>query len=183
MPAADVTLLLGGARSGKSALSVELGRRFVGTVVFVATAEAGDDDMALRIRRHRDDRPPWDTIEEPIEIVDAITGADPQAMLIVDCLTLWVANMLFADRADDEIQRCADTLADALAARRGPTVVISNEVGMGIHPEHALGRRYRDLLGTVNQVVARRATRTLLLVAGRAIELHDPITVIEGRHT
>ena len=176
--AGALTFLVGGARSGKSTLAVALGRRFDGDVVFVATAEAGDDDMAARIERHRAERPGWPTVEASRELVDAVTSSDPTAMLIVDCLTLWVANLVLGDVDAGEIAARAAAVADALRRRQGPSVVISNEVGMGIIPDHPLGRHYRDVLGTVNQVVARRAVRTLLLVAGRTLELNDPLELL-----
>jgi adenosyl cobinamide kinase/adenosyl cobinamide phosphate guanylyltransferase len=163
-----ITLLTGGARSGKSTLAVQLGKRFDGDVVFIATAEAGDGDMAERIRRHRHERPDWETVEEPIHVVTAVGATDPAKLVIVDCITLWIANLMtFA--SDDAICDGAELLNGALAGRSA--VLVTNEVGLGVHPETELGRHYRDLLGRVNQILARAADRTLLMVAGRATEL------------
>ncbi len=156
-------------RSGKSALAVEIGRRHDGDVLFLATAEPIDDDMRARISRHRHDRPDWPTIESRVGLGSAIAAAPGEPLLIVDCLTVWVANELHHDGCAD-----ADAVARALAARPGPSVVITNEVGLGVHPETELGRTYRDELGRVNQAVASIATTTLLLVAGRALRLGDP---------
>ncbi|MEM1332991.1 MAG: bifunctional adenosylcobinamide kinase/adenosylcobinamide-phosphate guanylyltransferase, partial [Actinomycetota bacterium] len=106
-------------------------------------------------------------------LVGALHDAD-EAMVIVDCLTLWVSNLMWRDRTDVEIHEAAERTADVARRRGAPTVVVSNEVGLGIHPETELGRRYRDTLGRVNQVWARAADTSLLLVAGRALPLVDP---------
>ena len=173
-------LLIGGARSGKSRLAVELAAASGRPVVFVATAEPGDADMADRIDRHRAERPPaWTTVEEPIDLAGVLERVATDAFVVVDCLTLWVANLLFADRSDDEILADARTLASALAARHAPSVVVTNEVGLGIHPDTDLGRRYRDLLGGVNRAVATDAWRSLLVVAGRAIRLDHPHELLQ----
>jgi adenosylcobinamide kinase / adenosylcobinamide-phosphate guanylyltransferase len=172
-------LLTGGARSGKSALAVALAQRDGGDVVFVATGQAGDDEMAARIARHRAERPPqWTTVEEPLDLVAAIAAVDPRACLIVDCLSLWVANLL---GTSDAIQHAA-TAADAAAAREGTTIVVTNEVGLGVVPATPLGREYRDVLGRVNAIWAERASEAYLVVAGRLLPLltatevltHDP---------
>jgi len=173
-----LTFLVGGARSGKSALAVDLGRRHVGPVCFVATCPALDDDLAARIARHRASRPDWPTVEEPIELASAIDGAG-EALVIVDCLTLWVSNLMLRGDGDDNVIAAARGVAAAASQRPAPTVIVSNEVGMGVHPEHELGRRYRDLLGATNRLVAAEATTTLLLVAGRALRLDDASTLLE----
>jgi adenosyl cobinamide kinase/adenosyl cobinamide phosphate guanylyltransferase len=167
-----ITFLVGGARSGKSSLAVEIGRRHRGDVVVVATAEAFDDDLRARIDRHRAERPGWPTIEEPLDLADALRHCNADALVIVDCLTVWLGNLLHAGENDVD-GRTTDALG-ALAERPGPSVVISNEVGLGVHPETAIGRDYRDLLGRLNQRVATVASTSLLLVAGRAVELRDP---------
>jgi adenosylcobinamide kinase / adenosylcobinamide-phosphate guanylyltransferase len=169
-----ITFLLGGARSGKSALAVELGRRHDGPVVFVATCPVIDDDVASRIARHRVTRPAWPTVEEPVELAGVVEQADRDALVIVDCLTLWVSNLMLRGDDEPDVTAAAAAFAGALLARPGSAVVVSNEVGSGVHPEHELGRRYRDLLGRTNQIVAAAAENTLLLVAGRAIRLDDP---------
>ena len=168
------TFLVGGARSGKSTLAVEIGQRHDGPVVFVATAEAFDDDLAQRIARHRDERPDWPTLEVPVGLAAAVAACDPEALVIVDCLTVWVGNLFHhlpsaAHRAD-----AYTAFEAAMRARSAPTVVVSNEVGLGLHPDTDLGREYRDELGRLNQRVAAAADRTLLLVAGRALPLTDP---------
>jgi len=174
-------LLLGGARSGKSALAVELGRRWGGPVTLVATGEAGDEEMAARIARHRAERPPaWRTVEERAALLDAVTAAPPGDLVLVDCLTLWVSNLLLAGTDAGEVAGAAAEVAAALAARTAPAVVVSNEVGMGIVPDHPLGRAYRDALGAVNAAFAARADRAALLVAGRLLELSPAAGFLEG---
>jgi len=173
-----VTLLLGGARSGKSALAVEIGRLAGAGVTVVATATPSDDDMAARIERHRLDRPAWSAVEEPLALAGAVRGVPAEHLVIVDCLTLWVSNLMLAGVEGTEIEDRAGELAGVLAARPAPTVVVSNEVGLGTHPEHELALAYRDVLGRVNQRVAAAATRSLLLVAGRALPLQDPWEVL-----
>ena len=173
---ASFTLLIGGVRSGKSSLATDIGRRHQaggGCVVIVATAEPSDHEMAERIHRHRADRPSWPVIEEPLDLAGAIAAAPGEAMVIVDCLTVWLNNMLHHRGAFDPATD-ASPVVDALVGRAGPAVVITNEVGLGVVPATPLGRRYRDDLGALNQRVAAVATTTLLLVAGRAMPLHDP---------
>ena len=172
-----LTLLLGGARSGKSALAVELGRRHAGGVTFVATSPPMDGDLRGRIARHRAERPPWPTIEEPCDVAAALAAAGDD-LVVLDCLTLWVNNLLHRGDGDDEVEALSATTAAAAARRAAPTVVITNEVGLGVHPESELGRRYRDLLGRVNQQWARAADVALLLVAGLAVPLTDPWTYL-----
>jgi adenosylcobinamide kinase / adenosylcobinamide-phosphate guanylyltransferase len=173
-----LTLLLGGARSGKSALAVELGCRHTGAVTFIATSPPDDDDdLAVRIARHRDERPAWPTIEEPVDLSGALAVAGDD-MAIVDCLTLWVNNLVQRGDDDESVERLAADVACLAAARRAPTVVVSNEVGLGVHPATGLGRRYRDVLGRVNQRWAAVADRALLVVAGRAVPLADPWTLM-----
>ena len=168
------TLLLGGARSGKSDLAVRLGRAWEGEVVIAATATAGDDDMANRIERHRFDRPPdWGLLEASRLGAGDIVAVDDDALLLVDCITMLVANLLFADFSDTDIDAHITMLADTIAARSGPSIVVSNEVGLGIHPPSELGRTYRDALGRSNRRLADRADTSLLIVAGKALPLDD----------
>jgi adenosyl cobinamide kinase/adenosyl cobinamide phosphate guanylyltransferase len=166
-------LLLGGARSGKSALAMRLAIESTLPVTVIATATAGDEEMADRIRRHRDSRPPvWKTIEEPIDLLGAIRAAAPGDFLVVDCLTLWVTNLLGSGHDVSDFGVLLDPIVRELGRR--PCVVVSNEVGMGIVPLNELARRFRDVLGLVNTRFAEGAERALLMVAGRAVEL-EPI--------
>jgi adenosylcobinamide kinase/adenosylcobinamide-phosphate guanylyltransferase len=174
-----LTLLLGGARSGKSALAARLAAGWAGPVTVVVTGEARDEEMAARIRRHRAGRPAaWRTVEAPSELEPALLAAPAGGFVIVDCLTLWVSNLLEGGLTDDEVERRAAAAAAAAAARAAPTVAVSNEVGAGIVPTGALARRYRDLLGQVNTIWAGAADQALLLVAGRAVPLLDPLAML-----
>ncbi len=165
----SLTLLLGGARAGKSALALELARDRGGSVVYIATAEAGDDEMTARIARHRAERPgEWRTVEEPVEVASALASAEPEACVVVDCLTLWVANLL---ARGDAVLAEAEAVAELAAGRSGATIVVSNEVGLGIVPASPVAREYRDLLGAVNAAFVRRADDAAFVVAGRAIPL------------
>jgi adenosylcobinamide kinase / adenosylcobinamide-phosphate guanylyltransferase len=176
-----LTLLLGGARSGKSALAQRLAGRWDGPVMVLATGQARDAEMAGRIARHRAGRPAgWRTVEEPLELEAALVAAPAGAFVVLDCLTLWVSNLLEHGLGDDLIEARARSAAAAAADRTAPTVAVSNEVGAGIVPADALARRYRDLLGQVNAAWAAAADRSLLLVAGRALPLRDPLEVLDG---
>ena len=171
----ELILVLGGGRSGKSAFAERLAGEG-GRVLFVATAQAGDEDMTQRIAEHRRRRPDsWDTLEEPIDLTNAIAGvAARYDTVLVDCLTLWVSNLLLQEEppvSDDEVVRRAEALLDAHPRNGGRWVLVSNEVGLGIVPDTPLGRRYRDVLGRVNVAAARRAGRVYLMVAGLATEL------------
>jgi adenosyl cobinamide kinase/adenosyl cobinamide phosphate guanylyltransferase len=170
----SLTFLIGGARSGKSSLAVEIGRRHDGPVEFVATAEAFDDDMRARIVAHQDQRPNWPTIEAPLELAAAVRAATSDALVIVDCITVWVGNLFVHGLSPAARSAAYDDLGASLSARACSTVVVSNEVGLGLHPDTPIGREYRDELGRLNQQLADLADRSLLLVAGRAFPLSDP---------
>jgi adenosylcobinamide kinase / adenosylcobinamide-phosphate guanylyltransferase len=175
-----LTLLLGGARSGKSALAQRLAGRWDGPVTVLVTGQARDAEMAERIARHRAARPTgWRTVEEPLELEAALAAAPAGAFVVLDCLTLWVSNLLEHGLDDAEVEARAHSAAAAAAARVAPTVAVSNQVGAGIVPADALARRYRDLLGQVNAAWAAAADRSLLLVAGLAVPLLDPLEVLE----
>jgi adenosyl cobinamide kinase/adenosyl cobinamide phosphate guanylyltransferase len=170
-----LTLLVGGARSGKSSLAVRMGERQLAPVTFIATAEPFDDDLRERVARHREERPPqWHTVECPLELAAAIRAAPADHFLIVDCLTVWLGNLFVHVIDPPTIFASIRDTNEALRARAGATVVVSNEVGMGLHPETSIGREYRDQLGRLNQLVAAGADATLLMVAGRAVRLTDP---------
>jgi adenosyl cobinamide kinase/adenosyl cobinamide phosphate guanylyltransferase len=167
-----LVVLLGGARSGKSARAVELAAGRGGPVTFVATGEAGDDEMAARIEAHRASRPAsWTTLEEPLDLGSALAAARSDATVVVDCLSLWVANALERGDSDAEVEEQARAAAAAAAGRSGLTVAVSNEVGLGIVPSTALGRRYRDVLGRVNATWVAAADEAALVVAGRSLHL------------
>ena len=172
----ELILILGGARSGKSAFAERLARRD-GRVLFVATAEARDQDMKRRIAAHRDRRPAaWDTLEEPLDLVRALRPVlGRYDTFLLDCLTLWVSNLLLDQpgraNAASDIPNSARQLMDLVEETHATWILVSNQVGQGIVPSSALGRAYRDALGQVNQVVASRADRVYLMTAGLALEL------------
>lgn len=158
-----IELILGGARSGKSAHAQRRAAESGLPVVYLATAQAGDAEMAARILRHRAERPrDWRTVEEPLLLAAALTReAHDDRCLVVDCLTLWLSNVLLAQR-EEEIGRLLATLPQL----PGRILLVSNEVGYGIVPENALARRFRDEQGRLNQAIAALANRVTLVVAG-----------------
>jgi adenosylcobinamide kinase / adenosylcobinamide-phosphate guanylyltransferase len=175
---ASLTVLLGGARAGKSTLALKLAEQSGQPVTFIATAQALDEEMALRIKKHQAERPAsWTTVEVPDLLAAALRGCDPESFVIIDCLTLWVANRMFAGASADEIESEAQGLADLASSRPGGVVVVSNEVGLGIVPDNALSRDYRDILGRVNATVVAKADRSFLVVAGRALRL-EPLDAL-----
>jgi adenosylcobinamide kinase/adenosylcobinamide-phosphate guanylyltransferase len=183
----SVTLILGGVRAGKSSRALTLATEAapMGRVLFVATAQAFDHEMQRRIDAHRRERPAnWQTLESPVTLasdLDArLRGApEPYEAIIVDCLTLWTSNILLSLGDEDDAEhavaaRVAELLQLAAPNGAGSAaqwIVVSNEVGLGIVPPTALGRRYRDALGRANQLVAATASRVLLMVAGLELPL------------
>jgi adenosylcobinamide kinase / adenosylcobinamide-phosphate guanylyltransferase len=168
----SLTFLLGGARSGKSSLAVELARGRRAPVTVIATAEARDDEMRARIEQHRAKRPAdWATVEEPLSLDGALAKAPADGVVIVDCLSLWVANLIERGDADSQIQEQSRAALSRVAERRVATIAVSNEVGLGVVPVTELGRRYRDLLGRVNADWAAAAEEALFVVAGRTLPL------------
>ena len=162
-----LTLVLGGARSGKSRHAEMLVRRHPPPWTYIATAEAFDDEMGARIAEHRARREArWITLEAPRELSEVLAG--PQGIVLVDCLTLWLSNILLADR---DVEAECDRLHCAIAARAAPTVLVSNEVGLGIVPDNALARRFRDAQGVLNQRVAAIADDVVLMTAGLPLVL------------
>ena len=164
-----ITLLLGGARSGKSELAERMASCLPGPVTYVATAEPGDDeDFVRRIEQHRERRPAsWKTVEAGSDLPGAIKGLE--GTLLVDSLGTWVASVLDFD-VDPE------ALCDSLSSHRGAVLVVSEEVGLGVHPSTEVGGRFRDALGVLNQRVAGIADEVLLVIAGRALRLEkDPV--------
>jgi adenosylcobinamide kinase/adenosylcobinamide-phosphate guanylyltransferase len=161
-------LVLGGARSGKSRHALDEARRVNGRVAFLATARPVDADMTRRIARHRDERPRgWTTAEEPVDIAAAIRRlARSSDLVVLDCLTVWVSNRLERGESDEAITAAADELAQVMGDRAVSLVLVSNEVGGGVHPPTEIGLRFRDLLGGVNQRVAAAADAVTLMVAG-----------------
>lgn len=158
-----LTFVLGGARSGKSRYAEGVIAALSPPWAYVATADAGDEEMSARIKAHRKRRgADWRTIEVPRDLSAAL-AACRQMPVLVDCLTLWLSNLMLADA---DIEKEMQVLETTLASRTVPTVVVANEVGSGIVPDYPLGRRFRDLQGILNQRIAARADRVVLMVAG-----------------
>lgn len=167
-----LTFLLGGARSGKSLLAVRLAAASGAPVAFIATAEPRDEEMAERIRRHREERPAgWRTIEEPADLLSALAATSADETVVVDCLSLWVANLLERSHSEREIEELARRAAEGAASRSAATIAVSSEVGFGIVPSNELARSYRDVLGRVNHTWAQAAQRSALVVAGSLLSL------------
>jgi adenosylcobinamide kinase/adenosylcobinamide-phosphate guanylyltransferase len=158
------TLVLGGARSGKSRYAEQEVMSSRPPWIYVATAESFDDEMATRIAEHKSRRSlDWQTIDAPLDLAGALAALPRSATVLVDCLTLWLSNLMLAGRdIETEIRR----LEEAMLAHTAPLVLVSNEVGSGIVPDNALARRFRDFQGLLNQRVAARADRVVLVVAG-----------------
>lgn len=158
-------LVLGGARSGKSRFAQTQAEKMPGNLVYIATAQALDTEMEDRIARHRNDRGPrWRTVEAPLDLASAIRAESRRdTILLVDCLTLWASNLIFADR---DIANSLAALTTAIAAARGKIILVSNEVGLGIVPDNALARQFRDVAGEINQAIARVVDAAVFMAAG-----------------
>jgi len=167
-------LILGGARSGKSAVACRLAQRSGSDVTFVATARPLDDEMARRIAFHIDDRPSsWITVEAPLDLPEVVAGTDPHHAVIIDCVTVWISNLVVElGLTHDEVLARVGDLVNVCGDRDATTVIVSNEVGMGIVPETPLGRSFRDLQGFANSALAVRAKHVGLVVAGRVLTLN-----------
>lgn len=164
-----IILVTGGARSGKSALAETIVARFGGARIYIATAEAGDGEMAQRITAHRDRRGPgWHTVEEPLDLTGVLARTEGQGARLVDCLTLWLSNHMAEGRPTEP---AVAALCAALRATRGPVVLVTNELGLGIVPENALARRFRDAHGWMNQAVAAMADEVWMAVSGLPLRL------------
>ena len=164
-----ITLVTGGARSGKSAEAERRVLALPGRPVYIATAEAGDGDMAARIAAHRARRGTgWRTVEAPLALAEALGASDGAGPRLVDCLTLWLSNLMLAGR---DWQAEAAGLEAALLTQASPVVLVTNEVGGGIVPENALARAFRDAAGLLNQRIAGVADEVVLVVAGLPLVL------------
>lgn len=177
-----VVLIGGGARSGKSTLALRLALDTPGRKVFVATATAGDDEMGDRIARHQAERgPEFSTVEEPVALVEALDRLDAEVVL-VDCLTLWLSNLMFAEHPDVEGE--VARLVAALDRPGRTVIVVTNEVGLGIVPENALARRFRDVAGRAHQRLAARADEVYAGLLGVMLRLKPgPVVAVTGGPT
>lgn len=181
----NITLVTGGARSGKSRFAERLAEQSGLPVVYLATMEPRDDELRRRVAHHRGRRPAtWETIEEPVEVVAALERIDRAAFVLLDCVTLWITNLLgrtiddfdsapakLWERAIADCVALAAELVGGQSRRTGPLVAVTNEVGLGVVPATRSGRYFRDAAGLVNQELARKAERVVLMVSGLPLEL------------
>lgn len=165
--AKDLILVLGGARSGKSSWALHYTEAIYGSFLFLATARSLDDEMAERIRLHKLSRgPDWQLVEEPIEISEALqTRCGDVETVLVDCLTVWLSNVMF-EKGVEDIDSYKNDLLSTLLVREKSIIVVSNELGMGIVPENPIGRQFRDISGQLNQEIAAMADKVVFLMAG-----------------
>ncbi len=170
----EVTLVIGGCRSGKSRFALDAANKISGNhKLFLATSVPADAEMEQRVVRHQAERgEDWQTVEEPVDIHRVIeTDSRTAHVIVVDCLTLWTANLMAQGKEDPEIMSYAPQLVSALKAAQCPVFLVSNEVGQGIVPENALARRFRDLAGFINQAVAAAADKVVMTVAGIPVRI------------
>ncbi|MDQ0196485.1 bifunctional adenosylcobinamide kinase/adenosylcobinamide-phosphate guanylyltransferase [Paenibacillus wynnii] len=173
------SLVTGGARSGKSSFAERLTMSLADQALYIATAQAFDQEMKERIALHRQQRSdaeyPWETVEEPYDLPGILDRLSGNKAVLVDCLTLWLSNVLLSVEDDENRQEIIEQeisrLEQSVMSFKGPLIMVTNEVGNGIVPEYALGRLYRDLAGRMNQRLARQSDQVFLVTAGIAIEL------------
>jgi adenosylcobinamide kinase/adenosylcobinamide-phosphate guanylyltransferase len=166
---ADIILVTGGARSGKSARAETLVRSFSGKPIYIATAEPLDAEMKERVDRHRERRGPgWELIEEPLELVQCLRNCDGRGPRLVDCVTIWLSNLMHHNR---DWRAEVAQLCTSLERQASPVVLVTNEVGMGIVPDNALARAFRDAAGSANQAIAAVASKVELVAAGLPLRL------------
>jgi adenosylcobinamide kinase/adenosylcobinamide-phosphate guanylyltransferase len=180
---ARIILITGGSRSGKSIYAQQIAESMAEDRTYIATCPVVDEEMEERIRKHREARRAgnWQTIEETTDLAAALTRAKESAVILIDCLTLWVNNLMYQAelqkkdiREEDIVERCRDIL-DACGAISGTVIFVTNEIGMGIVPDNALSRRYRDLAGRCNQIMAGRADAVVFMVSGLPLNMKGEI--------
>lgn len=177
------TLVLGGCRSGKSRFAQQIADHMtMDRKIYLATCVPTDREMKARVNRHQEDRgPDWETIEEPVRIHETIDRTcDRAKVILVDCLTLWISNLLFEEKGEAGIMAAADLLLDSLNRSTCPAVLVSNEVGYGIVPENSLARQFRDMAGFVNQRVARAVDRVVVTMAGIPVQIKPGFGIGHG---
>ncbi len=165
----SITLVTGGARSGKSSFAQELAMRYSGIRIFIATAIGIDEEMDLRISRHRKERGDrFETVESPWDLARAVDGLPMETeVALIDCLTVWLGNLMYRhEKEPSAVESAIDSFIEKAAAARPDLIIVTNEVGMGIVPENDLARRFRDIAGSLNRRIAGMASRVFLCVCG-----------------
>jgi adenosylcobinamide kinase/adenosylcobinamide-phosphate guanylyltransferase len=176
---AEIILVTGGARSGKSRHAQQLGDSLAGHKLLVATCPVTDEEMRMRIDRHRRERQGagWRTVEETVDLARVLAANGAAEVVLIDCLTLWINNLLFTDGGnlldEEAVAGKARRLAAACAARSGVVIMVTNEVGLGIVPDNALARRYRDLVGRCNQEIAGAAEQVIMTICGIPLNIKE----------
>jgi adenosylcobinamide kinase/adenosylcobinamide-phosphate guanylyltransferase len=170
---AHIVFITGGSRSGKSRLAEKMAARHGAPLGYLATAQAGDGEMANRIARHQARRgPDWQTMEEPLQLVEVLRGHDGYfCAILVDCLTLWLSNLMFHHQEPDRVLAEVRQLIASFAGLTTPLIIVSNEVGMGIVPDNPLARAFRDLAGEANELVAAAANEVYVTFSGLPLQL------------
>lgn len=181
MTAKQLVLIGGGVRTGKSAFALERARTLGERRVFIATAQAFDDEMRSKIEAHRRERShDFETVEEPIALPAALAGLRGVDVVVIDCITLWLSNLLLREESPQRILQLVDELTAVLERRTYHSLIVTNEVGMGVVPETALGRAFRDLCGVTHQRLARAADEVHLAVLGTLLRIKPgPVEVQE----
>ncbi len=166
--ATKIFFITGGARSGKSAFAQKLAKDVAGKPAFIATAQALDQEMAAKIAKHRQDRgAAWDTYEEPLAVADLLRKLSGRyQVVLLDCLTLWLSNIIAHSEGDETVVNRSDQLIAAVREFAGTCIIVSNEVGLGIVPDNALARKFREMAGMLNQKVAEAADEVFFTAAG-----------------
>lgn len=182
MPSPKLTLIGGSVRSGKSAFALALARRIEGRRVYLATGEAVDEEMRARIARHQKSRGAgFETVEEPVDLLGALERCKGAGCVVVDCLTFWVSNLLLRGERPETILERAGAVRAFLAKRPFRAILVTNEVGMGVVPENALARAFRDACGQVHQVFSREADEVYFAAMGTTLRLKPgPVEAVEG---
>ena len=168
-----IIFITGGARSGKSQFAQAIAQNFSGPKVYLATAQALDEEMAIRIRRHRENRPPdWQTLEEPWGIARAIEEKGSLfSLILLDCVTLWISNLMMAGWSEEKILEEADRLVRICRRTECSLILVGNEVGMGIVPDNPSARNFRDLSGLIQQKIAGEADEVYVMVSGLPVKI------------
>ncbi len=169
----ETIFVIGGCRSGKSSHALELAERLPGEKRFIATCIPYDDEMKARVDNHQKTRSrQWNTMEAPVDLAGAITeNATASGVVLADCMTLWISNLIMENRSGQEIVQEIDRLCHAIRNAPGTVILVSNEVGMGIVPENSMARMFRDYAGLANQKVAATVTRVVWMVAGIPVKV------------